>query len=125
MAVSARKWSDSDGNAEKDDTLGGTPFVVTLYPVHPSLACIPERATDGKPTFAHDPCEGLPGPFASFTSSTGQGCPPEPRPPRYYTGVTSGVVKRIAIHNAGASIHTAKHPCRKRIEGSAVECDGH
>ena len=30
-------------------------------------------------------------------------------PPKYYTGVTSDVVKRLAIHNAGACIHTAKH----------------
>ena len=30
-------------------------------------------------------------------------------PPKYYTGITSDVVKRIAIHNAGACIHTAKH----------------
>ena len=30
-------------------------------------------------------------------------------PPKYYTGVTSDVLKRLAIHNAGACIHTAKH----------------
>ena len=30
-------------------------------------------------------------------------------PPKYYTGITSDVVKRSAIHNAGACIHTAKH----------------
>jgi len=30
-------------------------------------------------------------------------------PPKYYTGVTTDVVKRLAIHNAGACIHAAKH----------------
>lgn len=30
-------------------------------------------------------------------------------PPKYYTGVTSDVVKRLAIHNAGACIHTGKN----------------
>ena len=28
-------------------------------------------------------------------------------PPKYYTGVTADVVKRLAIQNAGACIHTA------------------
>ena len=30
-------------------------------------------------------------------------------PPRYYTGITSDVVKRHAEHNAGNCVHTAKH----------------
>jgi predicted GIY-YIG superfamily endonuclease len=30
-------------------------------------------------------------------------------PPKYYTGVTPDVVKRLASHNAGRCIHTAKH----------------
>ena len=30
-------------------------------------------------------------------------------PPRYYTGVTSNVAKRLAEHNAGCCTHTAKH----------------
>lgn len=30
-------------------------------------------------------------------------------PPRYYTGHTSDVVRRLAEHNAGSCIHTAKH----------------
>ena len=30
-------------------------------------------------------------------------------PPRYYTGVTSDVARRLAEHNAGSCIHTAKH----------------
>jgi predicted GIY-YIG superfamily endonuclease len=30
-------------------------------------------------------------------------------PPRYYTGVTSDVAARLAIHNAGSCTHTAKH----------------
>ena len=30
-------------------------------------------------------------------------------PPRYYTGVTSDVLRRLPIHNAGGCIHTAKH----------------
>ena len=30
-------------------------------------------------------------------------------PPRYYTGLTSDVVKRHLEHNAGSCTHTAKH----------------
>lgn len=30
-------------------------------------------------------------------------------PPRYYTGVTSEVTRRLAEHNAGICTHTAKH----------------
>jgi len=30
-------------------------------------------------------------------------------PPRYYTGHTSDVARRLAEHNAGGCIHTAKH----------------
>jgi len=30
-------------------------------------------------------------------------------PPRYYTGHTSDVAKRLAEHNAGICIHTAKY----------------
>ena len=30
-------------------------------------------------------------------------------PPRYYTGLTSNVQKRLAEHNAGTCIHSAKH----------------
>jgi predicted GIY-YIG superfamily endonuclease len=30
-------------------------------------------------------------------------------PPRYYTGQTSDVARRLAEHNAGSCIHTAKY----------------
>jgi predicted GIY-YIG superfamily endonuclease len=30
-------------------------------------------------------------------------------PPRHYTGVTSDVARRVAEHNAGSCIHTAKY----------------
>jgi putative endonuclease len=30
-------------------------------------------------------------------------------PPRYYTGLTSDVPRRLAEHNAGSCEHTAKH----------------
>ena len=30
-------------------------------------------------------------------------------PPKYYTGVTSDVLKRLAVHSAGACVHTSKH----------------
>lgn len=30
-------------------------------------------------------------------------------PPRYYAGVTSDVTRRLAEHNAGSCIHTAKY----------------
>ena len=30
-------------------------------------------------------------------------------PPRYYTGHTSDVARRLAEHNAGSCIHTAKY----------------
>lgn len=30
-------------------------------------------------------------------------------PPRYYTGVTSDVARRLAEHNSGNCAHTAKH----------------
>ena len=30
-------------------------------------------------------------------------------PPRYYAGVTSDVARRLAEHNAGSCIHTAKY----------------
>jgi len=30
-------------------------------------------------------------------------------PPRYYTGLTSDVTRRLAEHNAGNCTHTAKH----------------
>jgi predicted GIY-YIG superfamily endonuclease len=33
----------------------------------------------------------------------------EDSPPRYYTGVTSDVAARLAVHNAGDCIHTAKY----------------
>ena len=38
------------------------PAMPSIVP-EPFARCIPERATDGKPTLAHDPCEGLPGHF--------------------------------------------------------------
>jgi predicted GIY-YIG superfamily endonuclease len=30
-------------------------------------------------------------------------------PPRYYTGLAANVARRLAQHNAGKCIHTAKH----------------
>jgi predicted GIY-YIG superfamily endonuclease len=30
-------------------------------------------------------------------------------PPRYYTGLTSAVARRVAEHNAGGCFHTAKY----------------
>ena len=30
-------------------------------------------------------------------------------PPRYYTGLTSEIATRLAVHNAGHCRHTAKH----------------
>ena len=30
-------------------------------------------------------------------------------PPRYYTGVTSDLANRLAVHNKGGCAHTAKH----------------
>jgi predicted GIY-YIG superfamily endonuclease len=30
-------------------------------------------------------------------------------PPRYYTGLTSDITRRLAEHNAGSCNHTAKH----------------
>ena len=30
-------------------------------------------------------------------------------PPRYYTGITSDVARRHALHNAGGCTHTAKY----------------
>jgi predicted GIY-YIG superfamily endonuclease len=30
-------------------------------------------------------------------------------PPRYYTGIASDVAARLAFHNAGISVHTAKY----------------
>lgn len=30
-------------------------------------------------------------------------------PPRYYTGLTSGVATRLTEHNAGSCTHTSKH----------------
>ena len=30
-------------------------------------------------------------------------------PPRYYTGITSDVARRVVEHNAGSCVHTAKY----------------
>ena len=33
-------------------------------------------------------------------------------PPRYYTGVSSNLAERLAVHNKGGCSHTAKHQPR-------------